>query len=524
MKVQCAICHKEMSNINNRHLATHQVTAEQYKSQFPNSPLMTAEHAAKLSARSVRSNKHRRGVPRNDETKQRMREGQAQYHATHTVESRPMSVTQKKLLSELALERYANGFVHPNLGKPHSDSLKQKISVTLTGRTVGPETALKAIQTRRDRGDDLAFFRGRKHTDESKVKIGEKGRLRTPDQRLINRAVMLERMIEAKVTLLNSLADQYFQLRCNVCGYEFRRHPQIFYPSKFHLDICDQCFPKSAVSLQETEVADFVEQITGSRIVRSDMDVISPLELDIYVPDRNIAIEYCGLYWHSFKPRWYHRHKFEECRRRGIRLITVFEDEWVTTRPIVESMLRNVFHRVERVINARECIVREVNADANAFLNINHLHGCGRSQIKYGLFLGDELVSVMTFMKGNATNRTTGWEIKRFCSKLNTLVRGGASKLFKTYIRDHQPDQVTSYADLRWGNGQVYSQLGFTLIGNTTPNYWYVKPPSIKRYHRYALRKTDNDPKDIKEEILRKEEGWLRIWDCGHAKWTYTAP
>ena len=86
-----------MSNINNRHLATHQMTADDYKRQFPHSPLMTDEHAAKLSARSVKSNESRRGVPRSEETLQKMREGQAQYHATHTVESRPMSEAQKQL-------------------------------------------------------------------------------------------------------------------------------------------------------------------------------------------------------------------------------------------------------------------------------------------------------------------------------------------------------------------------------------------------------------------------------------------
>ena len=287
---------------------------------------------------------------------------------------------------------------------------------------------------------------------------------------------MLEEMDQANVTLLNSLTEQYFQLQCNVCGYRFIRRDNFFFPSSFRPDICDQCYPKSAVSLQENEVADFIKTITAHPIIRSDMEVLSPLELDIYVPEQNIAVEYCGLYWHALKPSRYHRHKFEACRRLGIRLITIFEDEWIMSRPIVESMLRNAFHVPGRVINARACIVRGVNDDANAFLNANHLQGCGRSQIKYGLFVLDELVAVMTFIKGDVTDKSVGWKINRFCSKLNTSIRGGASKLFKAFVRDHQSEDVTSYADLRWGEGRVYGQLGFTLIGETIPGYWYIKP------------------------------------------------
>lgn len=523
-KVACALCGKLMSNINNRHLQTHQITAADYRLQFPDSPLMSEEHAAKLSARSVAANETRKGVSRSDETRQRMREGQARYRATQPSRG-AMSAAQKQMLSDLAHERYANGFVHPNTGLHHSDSVKQKISDALRGRIVGPDAARKAIATKRQRGYDMALFRGKQHTPEAKAKISSTIRAQTDENRQTTRAIMLERMQAANVSLINTVSADVFHLRCNICGHEFTRTPQCFHSAKFHLHICDQCFPISPVSQQEHEVAEFIESIADTRVIRSDMEALSPLELDIYLPDKHVAIEYCGLYWHSVacgKSRFYHRHKYDACRRLGIRLITIFEDEWMNARSIVQSMLRNALHGTSRIINARSCVIQELDTpEAIDFLKENHVQGRGRSKVKFGLRYRDELVAVMTFMDSEISHRGTGWEINRFCSKLSCSIRGGASKLFHAFVHQYHPDTVTSYADLRWGDGNVYGRIGFRHVGNTVPNYWYIKPNEVKRYSRFALRKTTSDTDT--EFQSRQREGWNWIWDCGHAKWVYTS-
>jgi hypothetical protein len=525
IKITCAACGGSFSVINNKHLASHGLTAAEYRERYPGAPLMTQEHAAKLSARSVAANADRVGVPRTESEKAKMREGQARYRAANpSVSKGPMSEAQKTLLSELAKQRYANGFVHPNLGKHHSDEVKQKISETLSGRTVGPEVAYRAIETKRQRGDDLAFFRGKKHTDATKARISAKVRANTSQNRLTIRAVMLERMQQAGLTLLNDISADVFQLRCNTCGYEFTRTPQQFQPSKFHLKVCDQCHPISPVSEQENALAAFVGQLTNARIIHSDMEVLAPLELDIYLPEKKLAIEYCGLYWHSSKPRYYHRHKLDRCRAKGIRLLTIFEDEWINSRPVVESVLRNALGVSTRAIDARSCTVEPIEAtEAGDFLKANHLQGRGRSCVKLGLRSGDELVAMMTFMRGEIAHRATGWEINRFCSKLDCSVRGAASKLFTAFVRQYQPIEVVSYADLRWSDGRVYDHLGFTHVGDSVPNYWYFRPPEMRRMHRFGLRKKPTDPVEVSEKELRQREGWRILWDCGHAKWVYTA-
>lgn len=96
---------------------------------------------------------------------------------------------------------------------------------------------------------------------------------------------------------------------------------------------------------------------------------------------------------------------------------------------------------------------------------------------------------------------------------------GVASKLLSHFKKNYKWEQIFSYADRRWSTGNLYAQIGFELIGNTKPNYWYFANGSIERRHRFALRKKSSEPKDITEWELRRNQGWNRIWDCGNLKY-----
>lgn len=128
----------------------------------------------------------------------------------------------------------------------------------------------------------------------------------------------------------------------------------------------------------------------------------------------------------------------------------------------------------------------------------------------------------MTFSKGNHSRKGKGWEIDRYCSKSGIQVVGGASKLFKHFIRDVDPDTVISYADLRYGTGNVYEKIGFIHDSDTVPNYWYFKN-HLQRHHRFSLRKgaVDGDDPNKTEWENRVNQGWNRIWDCGSRKFIW---
>ena len=127
----------------------------------------------------------------------------------------------------------------------------------------------------------------------------------------------------------------------------------------------------------------------------------------------------------------------------------------------------------------------------------------------------------MTFSKNNLSRKIKGWEINRFCNKINTTIVGGASKLFSYFCKINDPEFVISYADRRWSDGKLYDTLNFQYVSSTKPNYWYFLPNELKRIHRFSLRKTSNDDQSLTEHELRRQQGYYKIYDCGHTKWIW---
>ena len=88
------------------------------------------------------------------------------------------------------------------------------------------------------------------------------------------------------------------------------------------------------------------------------------------------------------------------------------------------------------------------------------------------------------------------------------------------YINGNKWQEIYSYADLRFSSGDIYKKLGFELVKQNPPNYFYVK--GLKRFHRYGLRKLPTESRDIPEWRLRMDQGYFRIWDCGTLKFSIT--
>jgi len=251
-------------------------------------------------------------------------------------------------------------------------------------------------------------------------------------------------------------------------------------------------------------------------------------ELDIYIPSFNLAIEINGLHWHSeyYIDKEYHLNKTKKCNGLNIQLLHFFEDELFEKYPIIESIIKNKILLNNTRIFARKCVIKEIDAKiSKEFLNNNHIQGNVNSSIKLGLFNDNELVSLMTFGKlrnvmGNKNKIDGEYEMLRFCNKLNTIVIGGASKLYSYFKKTYKPISVTSFANKRYSNGNLYNNLGFKLEYETLPNYWYVIGKTRK--HRFLFRKDilvseGYDPRKTEHEIML-ERKIPRIYDCGNFK------
>ena len=322
-------------------------------------------------------------------------------------------------------------------------------------------------------------------------------------------------------------AGKAYKWKCARCGKEFQSGIHCFEINGVRMPRCLSCHPflgnGNGSSIYEQELIEFVKSIYNGSVVHGDRTQIRPLELDIYLPEKNVAIEFDGLYWHSEKngkDEYYHLMKTEKCLGKGIRLIHVFEDEWKEKREIVKDRIRSILGINQTRIFARKCIVRELDSKtANEFLDANHLQGCCNSSIRYGLFHNDELVSVMTFGKPRF-NRNYDWELVRYASKIGCSVVGGASKLLASFRKGHS-GSIVSYADRRYSDGHLYERLGFVLEGASKPNYWYVK--GTQKLNRYACQKHklpallgDGYDEGLSECDNMVANGWSQVHDCGN--------
>lgn len=303
-------------------------------------------------------------------------------------------------------------------------------------------------------------------------------------------------------------------------------------------------------SSMEVHINEFLNLIApGIKIQRCCRSVITPLELDFYLPDYKFAIECNPTVTHnsSFKDPWgmkpkymsYHKKKSDMCEEAGVFLFHIFGYEWKSKQKVLESMIKNVLGRTDTKIYARKCTVKEVSdTESREFLSHNHRQGYASSTIRLGLYYEDELVSLMTFgtsrsTLGSSTNSKsdTTYELIRFCNKLNTSVVGGASKLFK-YALKALPENCTivSFSDRAHTTGSLYEILGFHKVNQSDPSYVWVNTYDDSYLSRVAcqkknLRKLFNDESiDIENQTERQimeSHGYARVYDSGVIRWEY---
>ena len=246
--------------------------------------------------------------------------------------------------------------------------------------------------------------------------------------------------------------------------------------------------------------------------------IISPLELDIYIPSKSLAIEVNGIYWHSElsgKDRNYHLNKTIACEKKGIQLLQFWDIEIEDKWDIVSSMIINKLWLIKNKIGARKCIVKSISSQqAFEFFEKNHIQGGIKSAINYGLFLNKELISAISFSICRFDSNKI-LELTRFGVKNNTSVIGAFSKLFK-----HHKGDVVTYADRRYSIGNVYLKNNFTLEKSSNPGYKYLRENGLESRMKYQKHKLPNlletfNP-DLTEWENMKVNGFDRIWDCGN--------
>jgi len=304
---------------------------------------------------------------------------------------------------------------------------------------------------------------------------------------------------------------------------------------------CPRC--NHMKSKPEQEIADFLSLFTP--VVQRDRSIIAPKELDIYLPEHNLAIEYCGMYWHTHKTwederknRRRHAEKHRLCAAKGIRLITIYETEWLERPQTIRRLLRAATGNLRGKLMARKCDLQKVShADAKVFYDKYHPQGGSGYGEHYGLYWKGALVACMRFtLGGNDRGRAAKdrqWTLSRYATRLS--IAGAASRLFKAFVKEHQPESVKSFSDNRLFSGNMYEQLGFDLAETVGPDYQVWSPkiglrpkPHYQRRNIQARLKDHGlseafdpsaDPRTETEMTYLMGAG--RIYDCGKKRWQW---
>ncbi len=284
---------------------------------------------------------------------------------------------------------------------------------------------------------------------------------------------------------------------------------------------CYACFKESKSNL-EKEVVEFLSKYV-STVETSNRTVLSGKELDILIPEKNLAIEFDGLYWHSNikKEKNYHLEKTERCEEQGIQLLHIFENEWLHKRPIVESILLAKLGIFQKRIYGRKCEVKVVPQETyREFTELNHLQGYVPAKLVLGLFYEDELVEICSF--GKSRFKSGEMELLRHCSKLHHQIIGGFSKLIKSWKKLNPEESLYTYCDRRYSNGSSYVKSGWKHIGTSAPNYFYIKGNNLESRIKYQKHKLKDILKIFDESLTEQENmsvnGYTWIYDCGNLK------
>lgn len=535
--VICPYCNLEMQQITPSHLKKHNITMKNLKDSFHNYKVISDKRISQLKS-SVKEKYGVDNISKLNEIKEKKKEtflknyGSTNCFSNDQIKEKIKKTNLEKYgydnpaKNEIIKDKIKSTFINQYGGNPlYSEIIKNKIKETNLKKYgcecvfSSPKIKQKIIKT------NIEKFGCNNPSQNEKIKLIKNNTMLTNFRKKLETIYCPKLEIKLMDTLYLS-SIHWHKWKCLKCQSEFT---QPWYHFQLGLK-CPNCYPRSksfnGSSKAEKEIFNFIKDLGFEKLIENDRKIIKPFELDIVIEDLKIAIEYCGLYWHSEEKctnKNYHLHKYNKSLENGYRLITIFEDEWLFKQDLVKARLKYILNKsnADRIF-ARKCKIQEINATLkNEFLEKYHIQGKDISSINLGAFYNNELVSVMTFSKGNISKGSKSvdkiYELNRFCVNYNYQIPGIASKLLKYFEKNFVWIQIFSYSDKRWNTGNLYNNLNFKEINHTSVNYWYIK--AFKRFHRFGLRKRKDEPKNIPEHILRLSEGYIRIFDCGNIKY-----
>lgn len=338
------------------------------------------------------------------------------------------------------------------------------------------------------------------------------------------------------------------------CEHGHRWFASVCNRANYHTG-CPHCDTANKTSAKEKDLCAVVQALVPDQLIITNAQeyLQGRFEIDIVLPDRNIAFEFNGCVWHSEKtrkPSTYHRNKMRMANEAGLRLIQIWEDDWDDRRDIVIRAIAHKLNALDRLPNVLEhfdpmmtehigarklTACRVTGNQAKHFLECNHIQGAVTATFHYALIDSNGNIRAILSARSPRNNarmrRAPGeWEIQRYATC--GVIPGGFTKLMKFAENDiraqgHIITRWISFSANDISDGSMYRACGFTFDSEQPPSYSYVG--NINRWHRepkekYQKKRFASDPKLIWDDSWTEHEaaltnGLYRIYDAGKIRW-----
>lgn len=348
---------------------------------------------------------------------------------------------------------------------------------------------------------------------QKRIELFQESYYKSQRDKIIKHAALILDNKNIKYTENNFL----FNCICSECGTEWIWSP--LKKSEYFTihPYCPSCFKNNRSSF-ELKLCELLDTL-NVKYISNDRKILDGKELDIYIPEAKLAIEFDGIYWHNNSLKSYEKYKV--LKEKDIQLINIFETEYDENK--IRSILEGRLH-LSKIYYARKCSIKEIdNETYKNFCNENHIQSYAAAKVKVGLFYDDELIQIMSFGKPRF-NKKYEWEIVRECSKSCGIV-GGKERLFQYFLKTYNPTSIISYCDNRYFTGESYVRLGMTKEKDTKNGYIYTNGKITYSRYQCQKHKLKNILKNYNSELTEYENmsanGFFRLYDFGQSVFTW---
>ena len=243
-------------------------------------------------------------------------------------------------------------------------------------------------------------------------------------------------------------------------------------------------------------------------------------QIDILMPKFRICVEYNGMFWHSEKNKQQynrkHLDKTEACKKKGYRLIHIWENEWLHKQLQVKSYISAATGTFQKRVYARNCQIIELSdkGSVSEFMDRNHLLGRCNFTKAYALELDGQTLGVLQV--GRHHRKSDEFVVNRIAFESGVQIIGGMSRLSRHAIQGCETNILTTWAEVRLGAGDAYQQSGWSVDQILPPDYFYWDGKNKKAVSKQSRRKSAvGTPEGMTEHEHALQDKLYRIYDCG---------